>query len=69
MSNVSEQEKGKPPRDGEPDVIPPPATVWEAIDDIMSDVPDEVLNRLPADGAERHDHYLRGTHAEALREQ
>jgi hypothetical protein len=69
MSNVSEQEKGDTHRDGEPDVSPSPATVWEAIDDIMSGVPDEVLKRLPADGAERHDHYLRGTHAEAPREQ
>jgi hypothetical protein len=35
--------------------------IWEVIDEIMSDVPESVLDRLPADGAERHDHYLRGT--------
>ena len=33
-------------------------SIWEAIDDIMRRVPEEVLNRLPTDGAEQHDHYL-----------
>ena len=27
----------------------------------MSDVPDEVLDRLPVDGAAQHDHYIYGT--------
>lgn len=35
--------------------------IWEIIDEIMSNVPEAVLNRLPADGAERHDYYLHGT--------
>ena len=35
-------------------------TIWEAIDDIMRHVPARVLRRLPADGAEHHDHYLYG---------
>ncbi|MDQ3745522.1 MAG: hypothetical protein M3444_14175 [Acidobacteriota bacterium] len=32
--------------------------IWDAIDDIMRRVPEEVLNHLPTDGAEQHDHYL-----------
>ena len=35
--------------------------LWEAIDDIMRRVPEEVLSRLPTDGAERHDHHLYGS--------
>ncbi len=35
--------------------------VWEVIDDIMKDVPEEVLRKLPLDGAENHDHYIYGT--------
>ena len=26
----------------------------------MSDVPNDVLDRLPVDGAEQHDHYIYG---------
>jgi hypothetical protein len=33
-------------------------SIWEVIDDVMRHVSDEALNRLPADGAEQHDHYL-----------
>jgi hypothetical protein len=35
--------------------------IWGAIDDIMRRVPEEVISRLPADGAEQHDHYLYGS--------
>ena len=35
--------------------------IWEAVAEIMQDVPDEVLARLPADGADQHDHYIYGT--------
>jgi hypothetical protein len=31
------------------------------IDELMSDVPDEVLDQLPVDGAAQHDHYIYGT--------
>ena len=31
------------------------------IDDLMSDLPEEVLERLPEDGAAQHDHYIYGT--------
>jgi hypothetical protein len=65
MSDVSEKETGV--REGEAVVIRSP-TVWDAIDKIMSDVPEDVLSRLPADGAERHDRYLRGTHTESRQE-
>jgi Arc/MetJ-type ribon-helix-helix transcriptional regulator len=30
------------------------------IDELMSDVPAEVLDRLPVDGAAQHDHYIYG---------
>ncbi len=35
--------------------------IGEIIDELMSDVPDEVLDRLPVDGAAQHDHYVYGT--------
>jgi Arc/MetJ-type ribon-helix-helix transcriptional regulator len=34
--------------------------IGEVIDALMSDVPDEVLDRLPVDGAAQHDHYIYG---------
>ena len=35
--------------------------IWEVIDEIMRDVPEEVLRLLPTDGAAQHDHYLYGS--------
>ena len=32
--------------------------IWEVADDIIKDIPEEVLETLPADGAEKHDYYL-----------
>ena len=34
--------------------------ISEVITDIMKDVPDEVFDRLPADGASQVDHYIYG---------
>jgi len=34
--------------------------IWEVITDIMNDVPDEVFDRLPKDGASQVDHYIYG---------
>ncbi len=34
--------------------------IWEVIAEISSRVPDEEWAKLPADGAENHDHYLYG---------
>lgn len=34
--------------------------IWEVFEDIMSDVPQEVLDALPTDAAEQHDHYIYG---------
>jgi putative addiction module CopG family antidote len=36
-------------------------SIGEIIDELMSDVPDEVLDRLPVDGAAQHDHSIYGT--------
>ena len=33
-------------------------TLWEEIDEIVSDVPLEVWEQVPADGSLNHDHYL-----------
>lgn len=35
--------------------------IGEIIDELMSDLPDDVLERLPVDGAAQHDHYIYGT--------
>jgi hypothetical protein len=34
--------------------------IWEVIADVMKDVPDEVFDRLPKDGASQVDHYIYG---------
>ena len=47
----------------EPNGPPSPEQVrpiWEVFEDIMSDVPQEVLDALPTDAAEQHDHYIYG---------
>ena len=35
--------------------------IWELFEEIAENIPDEVLNQLPTDGAAQHDHYLYGT--------
>ena len=40
---------------------PPQKPYWEVIQDIMKDVPDEELEKLPKDGAAEIDHYIYGT--------
>jgi hypothetical protein len=35
--------------------------IWEAFIEASLDIPDEELDRLPADGAAQHDHYIYGT--------
>jgi hypothetical protein len=44
------------------------SSIWEVIDEIMRSVPEEARQRLPADGAEQHDHYLYGSPKRAPRE-
>lgn len=39
----------------------PEQTIWEKIREYAKEVPDEVWERMPADGTEQHDHYLYGT--------
>jgi hypothetical protein len=34
--------------------------IWEVITDIVKDVPDQVFERLPNDGASQVDHYVYG---------
>jgi hypothetical protein len=38
----------------------PEKTIWDALDDIWAEVPDEELGKLPRDLAAQHDHYLYG---------
>jgi len=51
--------QAEPPADQES----PPGTkhLWEIAADLLKDVPQEVLDRLPPDGATQHDHYIYGT--------
>ena len=35
--------------------------IWEVIEEIMKVVPEEIINLLPVDGSEQHDHYIYGT--------
>ena len=35
--------------------------LWMFIEELISDIPQEVLDTIPTDGAEQHDHYLYGS--------
>ena len=39
----------------------PRKTIWEKIREHAKEVPDEVWEEMPTDGAEQHDYYLYGT--------
>jgi hypothetical protein len=46
------------------DATPAPARrkrIWEVAEDLRRSVPAEEWAKLPADGAEQHDHYIYGT--------
>jgi Arc/MetJ-type ribon-helix-helix transcriptional regulator len=49
----------------QPSAQPPTADrdkpIWEEIQELTADVPDEVWDALPTDLAEQHDHYIYGT--------
>lgn len=54
---------GKPTSDMDEDAAPgaPPAKhIWDIADELLEDVPEEELNRLPKDGAAQVDHYVYG---------
>ena len=38
----------------------PEKTIWDALDDIWAEVPEEELRKLPTDLAAQHDHYIYG---------
>lgn len=44
-----------------PDLESSRKTIWEKIREHAKEVPDEVWEQMPVDGAEQHDHYLYGT--------
>lgn len=35
--------------------------IWEIFEDFAKSIPEEVLAKVPTDGAEQHDHYIYGT--------
>ena len=35
--------------------------IGEMIDEMMKDIPEEALAKMPVDGSEQHDHYIYGT--------
>ncbi|CAN5298123.1 hypothetical protein BH20ACI2_BH20ACI2_26150 [soil metagenome] len=41
-------------------LIPPRRTMLEVVKEIRETIPEEVLKKLPVDGADNHDHYLYG---------
>ncbi len=44
-----------------PPTAPAPKPIWDRIDEMTGDIPEEEFLKLPADGAEQHDHYIYGT--------
>ncbi len=47
MKHHRQQEQGKP--------------FWMFIEELIVDIPQEILDTMPTDGAEQHDHYLYGS--------
>ena len=39
----------------------PSKPIWDVADELFSDMSEDELNCLPADGATQHDHYIYGT--------
>jgi hypothetical protein len=39
----------------------PQKPIWQIAQDLMADVPPEIVDQLPTDGASQHDHYIYGT--------
>ena len=39
----------------------PPRPIWEMVEELLRDIPQEVQDSLPTDGSEQHDHYIYGT--------
>ena len=46
------------PDTGEP--VSASKTIWEKLEEITKEAPDEMWAQLPTDGAEQHGHYLYG---------
>ena len=55
------REKNVPSATASPAAPPRRRHISEAIREIMSDVPPEIMADLPKDGASQHDHYIYGT--------
>jgi Arc/MetJ-type ribon-helix-helix transcriptional regulator len=47
------------PGEAEP-TSPSHKPIWEVFEEITASIPEEEWARLPADGAEQHDHYIYG---------
>ena len=41
--------------------LEPRPTLWDRIEQRVAQVPEEVWDEIPTDGAEQHDHYLYGS--------
>jgi hypothetical protein len=39
----------------------PDRPVWQMVEELLKDIPQDVLDSLPTDGSEQHDHYIYGT--------
>jgi Arc/MetJ-type ribon-helix-helix transcriptional regulator len=55
------QEQALPPAASQARADQSRKPIWERIQDLTADVPDEAWDKLPADLAEQHDHYIYGT--------
>jgi Arc/MetJ-type ribon-helix-helix transcriptional regulator len=56
-----EQDQAEQPQASQPEPAATPKPIWEEFAEIAASIPDEEWAKLPADGAEQHDHYIYGT--------
>jgi hypothetical protein len=59
-SNYASQVLERDLRSTEVQAMPTKAPLWEVITERMKNVPDEVFEHLPEDGASQIDHYIYG---------
>jgi Arc/MetJ-type ribon-helix-helix transcriptional regulator len=54
------QQQASPPPTGQEPSAPTHKPIWEEIEELTANIPDEEFLKLPVDGAEQHDHYIYG---------
>jgi Arc/MetJ-type ribon-helix-helix transcriptional regulator len=61
LSKLNQPKAGTVDTAGNEPAAPAHKPIWEEFEEITSSIPAEEWAKLPADGAEQHDHYIYGS--------